>query len=625
MASGDFTPDDMIEASTITLRERYYVAAFAFKVDYEATWTASFGFDRREPYTAFRTVTSNGRTYQEAYTAYKTVTDWRPANGVDAGVFVVAGYAGKRLNGSPLEPADLVAQAVINGSSTEYNPSFVKGFEVEGFSVPEKKVFESLKQEINTNIDRRVKTHAQGDKQRDWHWNARISHETTPYAVPICHGAFQYGDKEYHVWIAGHDVETIRADELPVDGDKKRTANIGFVPGVIGLIAIIGSAYFWDFVGSSLIATCIALSYGFLRRKALIDYSKSIRNSLLIQMQASNQAAPLSEEEQDKVAKAFQRPERPFFAKTHKDKIVLPALAAFAFFGAVVPNALNPTAIRQRAIAQQASEQAEQERRNAEARAAQEAVNRKAEVEMALKRAQEEAAAQKAEAERVAQADTPVAPTQSQPTQDALPQPNSATPATPPLATVSLLDRAAKCADIEECVAMMLESIDPRSPEALQVAAVRIGELNKAQRGDRKTARALNDKGLAEFKGENYGQAVALLQQASETDPADVEILSNLGYVALQANQIDVAVSALTKSLLIDPRRTSTWTAIAELYAIRGETEKAVRALLIGYEFSGNKEKTIAVYAAQSAMAKRESMRPIFAEAREKISALRSN
>ena len=75
MASGDFTPDDMIEASTITLRERYYVPAFAFKVEYEATWTASFGFDRQEPYTAYRNVTSNGHTRQEAYTAYKTVTD----------------------------------------------------------------------------------------------------------------------------------------------------------------------------------------------------------------------------------------------------------------------------------------------------------------------------------------------------------------------------------------------------------------------------------------------------------------------------------------------------------------------------------------------------------------------
>jgi hypothetical protein len=157
MASGEFTPDDMIEASTITLRERYYVPAFAFKVDYQATWTASFGFDRQEAYTAYRNVTSNGHTRQEAYTAYKTVTDWRPANGVDSGIFDVAGYAGTQLNGSPLAPADLVVHAVINGSPTEYNPSFIKGFEVERFSVPEKIVFESLNGEINTGSNLRYR------------------------------------------------------------------------------------------------------------------------------------------------------------------------------------------------------------------------------------------------------------------------------------------------------------------------------------------------------------------------------------------------------------------------------------------------------------------------------------
>ena len=441
MVSGDFTPDDMIEASTITLRERYYVPAFAFKVDYEATWTASFGFDRKEPYTAYRNVTSNGRTHQEAYTAYKTVTDWRPANGVEAGIFDVAGYAGTQLNGSPLAPSNLVVQAIFNGSPTEYNPSFVKGFEVEGFSVPEKKVYESLKDEINNNIDKRVKNHAQGDKQRGWHWNARMSHAATTYAVPICHGAFQYGDKEYHVWVGGHDVETIRADKLPVDKDKQKAANIGFMPGVLGLITTIGSTYYWGFVGSSLIATGIALGYGFMRRKALIDYSKSIRNSLLIQMQASNQVSNLSDEEQDKVAKAFQRPERPFFAKIHKDKIVLPALAAFAFFGAVVPNAvLSP-----RAIARQASEQADQERRNAEARAAQEALDRKAAEEQAEKRAQEDAlAAQKVEAEKAIQVESSVPAAQTSPVQE-----TSQSQSTPASAAAAAASAAAAAADAE--------------------------------------------------------------------------------------------------------------------------------------------------------------------------------
>lgn len=218
----------------------------------------------------------------------------------------------------------------------------------------------------------------------------------------------------------------------------------------------------------------------------------------------------------------------------------------------------------------------------------------------------------------------PVAPQptqeQEQATQPQVAQAPAAAPATP-----SLLERAAKCADIKECIALMLEAIDPRSPEALHVAAVRIAELNKAQRGDRKEARKLNDKGLAEFKKKNYEAAIGLLKQASIADPADVEILSNLGHVALQGNQINDAVTALTDALLVDPRRTSTWTPIAELYVIRDKQDSAVRALLLGYEFSGNKDKTVAVYEAQAIAAERESMRPAYAEALKKINALRSN
>ena len=607
MASGDFTPDDMIEASTITLRERYYVPAFAFKVDYEATWTASFGFDRQEPYTAYRNVTSNGHTRQEAYTAYKTVTDWRPANGVESGIFDVAGYAGTQLNGSPLAPADLVVHAVMHGSPTEYNSSFTKGFEVEGFSVPEKKVFESLNGEINTNIDKRVKNHAQGDKQRDWHWNARMSHDTTTYAVPICHGAFQYGDKEYHVWVGGHDVETIRADDLPVDKDKQKTANIGFMPGALGLATAIGSAYYWSFVWSSLIATVVAIGYGFLRRKALIDYSKSIRNSLLIQMQASNQVANLSDEEQDKVAKAFQRPERPFFAQIHKDKIILPAVAAFAFFGAVVPNAvLNPAAISQRYIARQAAEQADQERRDAEVRAAQEAVDRKAAEEQASRRAQEEAAAaQKAEAEKVAQEEVVAASTQSQPTQEASPAPIAAPSANStvvaPVGVLPVTSNGQIAISSGFMVAapeeskLLLTSMLQQATSAFKVSEIKgkIEAFPKPATGDRKAARKLNEQGLAALKNDDFVQALASLKNATATDPADVEILNNYVYALIKAKRLQDAESEAGRLLTIAPGRSSAWANLAEVYALKNRNEEAVAALVLAFQFSSNKDRTV--------------------------------
>jgi len=621
MASGNFTPDDMIEASTITLRERYYVPAFAFKVDYEATWTASFGFDRQEPYTAYRNVTSNGRTRQEAYTAYKTVTDWRPANGVEAGIFDVAGYAGSQLNGSPLAPAYLVVHAVMNGSSTEYNPSYTKGFEVEGFSVPEKKVFESLNGEINANIDQRVKNHAQGDKQRDWHWNARMSHDTTTYLVPICHAAFQYSDKEYHVWVGGHDVDTIRADELPVDKDKQKAANIGFMPGALGLITAIGSAYYWSFVWSSLIATGVAFGYGFLRRKALIDYSKSIRNSLLIQMQASNRASTLSDEEQDKVAKAFQRPERPFFAKIHRDKIILPTVAAFAFFGAIVPNAvLNPAAISQRYVARQAAEQAEQEKKNAEARAAQEIADRKAAEEEAAKRAQEIAdrkvaeeeaakraqadalAAQKAEAEKAAQVEAAVPATQTPTTQDApqsptptLPLPSPSPSPAPTVANRQIAISAGFTVLAPDESKQLLTAMVQQANSAFKISEIKgkIESLPKPATGDRKTSRKLNEQGLTALKTEDFAQAIAALKSATSADPADVEVLNNYVYALIKVGRLQDAESEAGRLLTMSPGRSSAWANLAEVYALKNRKEEAVAALILAFQFSSNKDRTI--------------------------------
>ena len=604
MASGNFTPDDMIEASTITLRERYYVPAFAFKVDYEATWTASFGFDRKEPYTAYRNVTSNGHTRQEAYTAYKTVTDWRPANGVEAGIFDVAGYAGSQLNGSPLAPAYLVVHAVMNGSSTEYNPSFTKGFEVEGFSVPEKKVFESLNGEINANIDQRVKNHAQGDKQRDWHWNARMSHDTTTYSVPICHAAFQYGDKEYHVWVGGHDVEAIRADELPVDKDKQKAANIGFMPGALGLITAFGSAYYWSFVWSSLIATGVAFGYGFLRRKALIDYSKSIRNSLLIQMQASNRASTLSDEEQDKVAKAFQRPERPFFAKIHRDKIILPTVAAFAFFGAIVPNAvLNPAAISQRYVARQAAEQAEQEKKNAEARAAQEIADRKAAEEEAAKRAQADAlAAQKAEAEKAAQVEAAVPATQTPTTQDApqsptptLPLPSPSPSPAPTVANTQIAISAGFTVLAPDESKQLLTAMVQQANSAFKISEIKgkIESLPKPATGDRKTSRKLNEQGLTAMKTEDFAQAIAALKSATSADPADVEVLNNYVYALIKAGRLQDAESEAGRLLTMSPGRSSAWANLAEVYALKNRKEEAVAALILAFQFSSNKDRTI--------------------------------
>lgn len=387
MASGNYTPDDMLESTTFTKQECFYVPAFLFRVEYEATWTASFGYDRTEHYTEYVTVTkrSGNHSYetQEPRTKTKTVTDWRPANGVDSGSFKVSAYAGKKLfesgcsakNGkdpietrkknsfnwigslaskleslgnkkskvdtasvkdeSGLAPVELVKYAISqalaqNNIIVNFNPSFMKGVEGENFSVSGSIAYSNLKSEINANIDQRVEKHGQGDRQKDWHWNAKMSHATNTLYVPICHAVFDYQGTEYHVWTDGIGESEIRADKLPEDKGRKKLIYLGFIPAGVAII------------GGSVATALFLAGYAAIRRRAILGYSKKIRDSLLTQIHASASAVKeMTGEERDKIAKAFQRPEKPFFAKTHKDKIVLPVLSLLAMISWFI---LNDTA-----------------------------------------------------------------------------------------------------------------------------------------------------------------------------------------------------------------------------------------------------------------------------------------
>ncbi len=181
--------------------------------------------------------------------------------------------------------------------------------------------------------------------------------------------------------------------------------------------------------------------------------------------------------------------------------------------------------------------------------------------------------------------------------------------------------RASVCDSYMKCFNTMLEAVAPRNPEAIQIAATRISESNKARRGDRKVARELNARGLDEYKKSNYSVAIDLLQQAAAADPADVEIQSNLGFVALRAENTTIASAALTNALHLDPRRTSTWIPLAELLVQVNTSDLAVRAVLLGYEFSANKEKSMTFFEDKSITAERVEMRPVYASAIQQIKA----
>jgi hypothetical protein len=341
MAEGDYAPDDMLDSAKFLKQEQIYVPVYYFKVKYEAQWSATFGYDREEHYTDYVSNYRDGRWKKEPVTKTKVVTDWRPINGTDSGIFDMFSYAGDLLNQSPLQPKSLVDHCFEVGKPTKFKKSFTEGIQIETFTVSESNAFDSEKDQLNNLIDIRVKNHAQGDHQRDWHWNATHSNSASTILIPICHAVFDYEGEEYHVWTDGVDCSGIIADKFAEDQNRKKHVLFGFIPFTVALLsALIVSGFKIETL--SLITIIAALFYGLLRRYYILEYSKKIRSSLLTQMEVSaTNTAKLSAEEKENMAKAFQRPDKSVLANISHDKYVIPTLTLFFLLGAILPGYLS--------------------------------------------------------------------------------------------------------------------------------------------------------------------------------------------------------------------------------------------------------------------------------------------
>jgi LSD1 subclass zinc finger protein len=575
MASGDYTPDDMLDAATFIKRECFYVPAYLFKIDYEAVWTASFGYDRKEPYTAYRTVTSGNHTRQEAYTAYRTVTDWRPSNGVDSGIFSVSTYAGKTLHSSELSPNDIVPYAIANGKVTSFNQSFIKGVEAESFAVPEERAFGSLEDEINANVDNNVKSHAQGDHQQDWHWKAKMSHSSNTLYVPICHAIFDYQGTDYHYWTDGVSGSTIRADKLPEDLDRKKLVNLGFVPAGVASIGLIISSYLWGFSWAGMTSVAAMAIYAATRRQSIVGYSKNIRESLLTQIHASATAMKqLSNEEQEKFSKAFQRTEKPYFAKTHNDKIVIPSLSVAAFAAALMPayffspGFLAPNNDQQTEVSEKmVVEQPKPELAQA------------APVDVPNVTQNTTVDQQDTEGEATPAGDKVVA-SQAVNQQESTPTPSSES-------SLGTVNSGSPVAELLKLSAdAQWQSIDAMASDIRQ-------KVVPVTQGDRKSGRSSNQEGVALLRQSNIPQAIEAFKRGLDANPADIEIKNNLAFAYILNDDLNNAEQLLVDVLTRSPERSSAWANLSELYARKGgQANTSQAALRLAVHFSQNKQRT---------------------------------
>ena len=185
----------------------------------------------------------------------------------------------------------------------------------------------------------------------------------------------------------------------------------------------------------------------------------------------------------------------------------------------------------------------------------------------------------------------------------------------------SAMERAARCADMRECISIMLGATDPRSAQVMQAAATRMSELTTTKSGDTNVARDLNKRGVDEYRKGNKAAAIDLFNRAGRADPSDAEVQSNLGFVLLRAERKDEAWPVLVRALQLDPRRALTWHAVSEYFAATAKSDLAVRALLVNYELSKTKDQALANFEKQAQTYSNADMRPIYELAAMKIKA----
>ncbi|MEN9930628.1 MAG: hypothetical protein RL604_875 [Pseudomonadota bacterium] len=152
------------------------------------------------------------------------------------------------------------------------------------------------------------------------------------------------------------------------------------------------------------------------------------------------------------------------------------------------------------------------------------------------------------------------------------------------------------CVDQQACISSMLSSATKLDLHSVEIAASRMSSMSKVRPGDIGAAWGLNQQGIAEAKDKNNLQAIKLFRQALNADPASMAIHLNLVDTLFEENLIDEAHKALMHIISINPRLTYAWRQLARCYADKNQTEMAVNALVIGYQFAPDKRGMLLQY-----------------------------
>lgn len=138
----------------------------------------------------------------------------------------------------------------------------------------------------------------------------------------------------------------------------------------------------------------------------------------------------------------------------------------------------------------------------------------------------------------------------------------------------------------------MLEGSIAHDEQKIQDNKLKLEKLPKPPRGDKKKARKANDDALIYIQNQQFVDAVKLLENATDIDPADIEIIENYGYALLKANNITQAELVIEKSIAMNPGRASSWATLGQILGLKGDSPGAIASFSNAFRFSRNRLKT---------------------------------
>jgi cytochrome c-type biogenesis protein CcmH/NrfG len=171
----------------------------------------------------------------------------------------------------------------------------------------------------------------------------------------------------------------------------------------------------------------------------------------------------------------------------------------------------------------------------------------------------------------------------------------------PPGTIIPVLGNAQKAITfLTQMITLAMQNGGEGQEAQLEALKQQIEALPKPKRGDRKTARLQNDKGLEEFKKERYEQALQFFLTAYQLDAGDVEAVNNVGMAYLKTGNLQEAARYLGGALSLAPNCAAAWGNLAEVFARDSRLAEAVAAYALTYRYSKNKDATRRLLEAQT-------------------------